>query len=618
MWLRVLLLLLLLIFLLPAVLAQQPKGPANMAKLLRVPNPNDAQAAALLDLSTRPVLEQPFYRYLWVVNGDTQRAQVLSLILNENGRGTQILRPEPFGVGKLLLLRVDLRHYAPRLNDFKEWVQAWEDLQFEPAFNLLITKDILKQVAQGLKHWKGRGWVYRWTKRLQDVPEYTYKGKTFNRKWVYTPKIGPETFTLADLAKAPEDIELIRIPAPYLDQKIRTELEARTQSQAPLLTDGYFTFRATSTIQDKGLYSIVYGGRYYQFTGIRKAKQKGLTDEDQLFEDIGVVDKGTKAEDLFERLRSDMRAAIFRSEVTGSPRRMDFFRSRGGRLDVTSGLVSITHDIANQDVDIGSHPIMNLLKFKDKAREIIWERQNGLHGYALIKAEDGSLQDEVPPDVAKDHTIPPPHTSRLQGSISCKACHEAEGSDGWKLVTNDVKKLVGAQRKNKKLNLFGDVSRANDAIADTLDRLAGLYEGDPERALMRGRDDYALAVLKATGPWKDLKGQTKIVKAASGKLVEMWRDHWYTQVDAFRALHELGIQSDPKEAVKILSTLLRPDLRAAVPIPEINDAIIPEDPRIGALLAGLKLNRWEWDFVRAFAAERAQHRLTTLEKGMRP
>ncbi len=571
--------------------------PQEVPKIKLVSHPNQAVSLALLDLKSIPDYDKPYIRYLWVADNDPNSAKMLSFAINTISRSPTIIRPLPLQKDKILLLRLDLRHYAPRDYDLKEWLSLWEDFQFDPRFSLLITKGALNTFIRGLKGTEGKGWVYGW--HIKNVPPFEHKGETHTQKWVKESIFRG----LSDLDL--DNVDMIRLPSPGIDYQSISALYGYTNSQAPIIDSNYFLFRATSSIQDKGTYSIVYGGRYYQLAGIKKGAKKG-TDEDVLLEDLGVgsVKNGITAKVIFEKLRSDQRAAIFRSGVTGSPRQMEFFRTLSSRLDIGSGLISITHDLKNQDIDIDTHPIANLLDFKDAAREVIWERQNGLHGYALFNGA-GTLQDEAPPDVVKDHTIPSPFTARLQSSISCISCHETEGSDGWKRVTNDVKTLVG---KNK-ADIFGDVSREKNSIQDTLDRLAGLYQGDPERALSRGRDDYALAVLKATGPWKESKSQTDIIKLTSTKLVHNWRAYWYDLISPRQALLELGIETEEKNATKVLNILLKPELRAGVPIPYLGDVIIPEDPRLAALKAGLSINRSDWDLAYSFALERTSYNI---------
>lgn len=582
---------------------EQPK-----AKISPLPTPNDAVLLALLDIKSRPEADRPFIRYLWIPDGSIDAIRAASFSINTISRSgvinrpvpvvlSKILNPKAMQRGKVVLLRLDLRHYAPGVGNLKEYLTLWEDLQFDPRFNLLITKGALKLISLKLPHWQGKGWVCSW--RKEKCPDYVFRGKTYSAKWARFVELRDFRIGQLDL----KNVEVVRFSLPTIDPRARASLELETNSQAPIITDAYFNYRVLSAIQDKGLYSVIYGGRYYDFAGIRKSAKKGKTDEDQLLEDLGLQEN---ARALFAKLNSDRRAGIFRSLVTGKPRQMEFFRIPASGFDVSTGLISITHDLKDQDIDVDTHPIFNLLNFKDQAREVIWERANGLHGYALFNG-DGARQDEAPPDVVKDHTIPAPHSGRLQPAISCISCHQTEGSDGWKKVVNDVKVFVNSRQK---LDIFGDVGQRNQAISETVDRVAALYKGEPENAFIKGRDDYARNVLYSTGPWPELKAQVQIVKAASTAVVKRWRDYWYDTVTPQQALRELGLEVGPKDAKNVFNALMKPDVRAAVPVPEIGDVIIPEDPRIGALKAGLSIPRSDWDLVYAFAAERALHNLS--------
>jgi hypothetical protein len=245
----------------------------------------------------------------------------------------------------------------------------------------------------------------------------------------------------------------------------------------------------------------------------------------------------------------------------------------------------VTHDLRAEDIDIGTHPVMNLLNFKDAAREVIFERTNGLHGFALFDGK-GKRQDEVPPDIAADHSVPSPHATRLQPAIGCLRCHGKDS--GWRVVHNDAKKLLGG---------LLDVFPARKA--DEIDRLAGLYAGDVERKLLpRARDDYNQAILRATGPFKKGKAdQTEIARMTAEGLADLWKSYWYDTVDAQQVLTDLGIKSDPKTAAKTLRDTLPP-------IKLIVEGRIPEDPRIAALMIGLAVNRSDYDLVYSFIASR--------------
>jgi hypothetical protein len=596
--------------------AQDKVGPpAPSLKFL--PTANDALALAAADCKAQHSAARPYLRYVWVTDGEVEHAKVNSLAVNTVGRGTDIIRPMPLGRDRLLVLRLNLRSYAPRAADLKEWLTTWEDFQYDPALNLLVTKGTLRIAQLAFPNAKGRGHVAGWEE--QEVPPYQHTdGHTYRRKKVRVLRV--KDFALADL-KA-EDVDVLRMPSPELDPLAYGELAEMTASAAPLVTDAYFAHRALRTIKDKGLYATIYGGRYYELAGVPLAGAKG-TDEDALFESLGIgnVEQGITAAKIFEKLRSDQRAAVFRSRVTGSPRRGDFLRHLGVQPGVAQGLISVTHDLKSQSIDIDTHPIANLLDFKDDAREVIWERANGLHGYSLYDGK-GKRQDEVPPDVARDHTIPSPHHARLEGAVSCMACHEAEGSDGWKVFPNDVKTLLA---RGGKLDIFGDLK--GGGFVESVSRVAGLYKGEPEGVLVKARDDYARAVLLATGPWKESKaGQTDVVKFAASKLVNRARGHWYDMVDARQALLELGVWIPPPSAVvgvklpggdgaDLFSRLVPPDKRLAVVVAETGETIIPRDPREAALTAGLSISRADWDLTRAFAAERAAPHIAKLRQG---
>lgn len=594
-----------LLLALSLLLGQQPAVPAPKIEIL--PGTSDVLMAAFKDIMNVPEAHRPFFRYLWVRDGTLPSLRGDVFALNVVSRGSGPYRPEIIKDRGVLLLRLDLRAVAPKERDLKEWLKIWEDFQFDPSFSLFTTPGSLKFAVASFPDWEGQGWVCRSRKVAEDCPPYVHTdGHTYTARWVKKVVGAVEKFKLKEV----QDAELIRIPAPDLNQTLWAQLVLLTGSLAPVVSDDYFVARALAAIEDRGIYAQIYGGRYYQLAGIRQTREKNATDEDQIFEDLGVGDikGGKKAIDILNALRGDRRVAVFRSQVTGGPRQVEFFRTLTGAIDETSGLISVTSDLKTQGIDIDQHPLANLLNFKRDAREGIFEKANGFHGYFLTNG-DGKLQAEAPPDVARDHTVPAPHPTRLQSCISCISCHEANGSDGWIEVGNDVKKLL--DRRKSGVDIFTDLSIKKAIQSDVIDRLARLYSGNPERALQKGRDDYAAAVLKATGPWEEDKaGQTTVVKLAATRVVQQWRKYFYDLVTPQTALRELGIAvGDAKDAEKILFSLLPPDKRAAVAVPELGDVLIPEDPRIAALRCGVSIGRFDWDLTRAFVAERVQRQL---------
>lgn len=545
---------------------------------------NEAFAVALADIrAMRNREDQINTRYIWNTTGDFDATRTTSLALNYDSRGTVIVPAMPIGKW---LVRVDIRHYAPQEEDRIEWAKTWEELRFDPRFNLLLTKDTLK-FSLGLDIKKKT--VTKTRRIKKTVPSYL-ADDGFRYDYVFVDETFSDIIIDGDFQG-----DVLRVVGEHIDQRILAELIDLTQSQAPVVSDLYFKSRALRTIKGKvEVYKTIYGGLYYEFNGIKKGFKKG-TDFDNFLDKLGIgnVEAGITAEKVFEKRRSDQRVAKFMSNVANKmPRGIDVFRQLEGRIGDTQGIVSVTHDIGTESVDIGSNAMMNLRKgaVKDKAREVIWEKTNGLHGFALFDG-NGALQDEVPPDVAADDTIPPGYGTRLEPAIGCIRCHLKE--NGWRTAENDVKKLTSGL-----LDIYGDLGAKKQSVPDLVDELAGLYAGDLESKLFpRGRDDYASAILKATGPWK---GQNLInmVKTSGDKLKAEFAAYNYTEMSAASALADFDIPlKEGADAAK--------ELRKWLPPPQVViDGIIPEDVRTGALLIGMKTNRFDYDLSYAFRAAR--------------
>jgi hypothetical protein len=245
---------------------------------------------------------------------------------------------------------------------------------------------------------------------------------------------------------------------------------------------------------------------------------------------------------------------------------------------------------------------MNLIDVKAKAFEAIAESGSGMHKYALFNDKE-ELLDEAAPDVAIDRTVPSPNSARLQSGISCIACHETEGSDGWKPLRNDVKSMLAG-----KLDLFADLSQFHRLQSDAISRAAGLYAGNFTKGLRRARDDYAETILNITGPWPQSGDQTDVVKVAMTKVVDKTRGWYYTMVTPEQALRELGYQAPKDKVLSTLNSLLPPD-----PSGRVGDIYL-EDPRIGALKQGVSIPRWDWALSYGFAAGRVQKTVKAMEK----
>lgn len=606
--------------------------PAPEDKPAVLPVPDDALIMALQDARRLPEFQAPFYRYVWEPEGTEDEVKEATVTLNVISRATIPQQPVVLYGGKLL--RVDLRRYAPRSNDLVDWLKFWEDLRFDPTFSLLLTSDELKNIhfpvervpkvkkkiikkVTRQEHFKIK--VKKQVKVGIGTPflgsdgQY-YQNQKIEEKEVEEDAVREVEDTVEETVEVPvtdTDVSTVRVQGGASDPLLMAELESILQTEAPIVHHRYFERRALTTIKDKGVFADVWGGRYYDFRGIKKAKDvKGkekATDLDVFLElfGLGLVKANFTAEELFNNLRSDQRVAMFKSGVTGKPRTVEWLPSPTGRT--TSGGGAITDDLKDQDVDINTHPIMNLLHFKAAAREAIFFGVNGMLVYALFDG-DGNLLDEAAPDVVVDRTVPAPATARLQCCDSCQSCHDTKGDRGWNPVHNDVTPLLKHQ-----LDVLFDISNLRTDQIDQFDRIAGLYMGNFDDKLRIAKDDYSLSLRRVAGPWKDaLPDGTDTVKVGMGKLIDGERGYWYSQVTPAMALEELGLHVPKDDVLPTLNKLLPPD-----PLSRVGE-VFPEDPRIGALLNGISIPRSDWSLVEGFAAERARRRLSELVAGMKP
>jgi hypothetical protein len=485
----------------------------------------EAVQGALMDATGSGEADE-YTRYIWCPQ---KKFQAVNLACNiAMGRNQLQVKQAPLFEG--VLLRVNLRLFCNDDKDLEDLTRIWEELRYDPTFNLLVTEQNAKFAGQKL-----------------------------------------------------DKDEFIRPLVPdYLPELIA--LQEGLHTKAPIVLDKYFCARALSTIKvdpatkQRNAFTVLLGGLYYEFRGIKRSKDPEYTDEDDFLRLFGVSKK------LFERIKTDQRAALFVSGVTGRQRRVDFFNTPSGRGWDFVGLGSVTHDIRQEDIDVDTHSVMNLLVFKDFAREEIFVGPNGLHVYAIFDGA-GKLLDEAAINVVVDRTVPNPHPPRLQCAISCISCHEADGSDGWKSVRNDAKTLLNSKIMDVTSKDFAEIQR-----------IAGLYTGDFSNGFRIGRMDYSRAVMLCTGPMGDGADQDKIVQTATSEITAAVHNWLYKPVTSADALEELGLIPDKDKPAEQFAKLLPPEPS------EIG--FLPEDPRVGALKLGIAVPRTDWAFTFSYTMSR--------------
>lgn len=498
--------------------------------------------------------------------------------LDDEGQPKVKLGPPVIGGGgSPLLTRVDLGVYWNKARDLERAIRTWDLLTFDPNFSLNITADTIKLLGdsplpEGVK-------FHPEEKRFEaPCKPYTVDGNTYSTKWV----------------------SVIRFPAHHLDARVVADLERQTHSVAPVVQSEYFLMRALATIQggvvpnvaDDALYKDLWGGLYYDFKGVRTAKQAGKTnasDLDVFFEDMGIIDDADGKVKAFDKIRnkmqSDRQASMGESKVTGKPRIVLVLPT----LKTTRGpsVVMITMDFRDTSIDLNQWAFANQLEPRPDAMEIIWTEPDGSQGYALFNGK-GELQREVPGDIANDHGIPRPYTKRLQ-IMGCITCH-AE-NNGWQPMPNEFRAPL-----KRGISIIADVGdKKKRADPERLNTLDNLTEGQLDELLGDLRQSLGRTVLMTTGPWPDgAKDQVDIYGVTGRSIDSLRRRFWFTPIGPEAALRELHVTM-PKEKDKILA-------RFRELTPTTGEGF--EDPRMARLQEGLTLDRVRFDQFKPFLAAR--------------
>jgi hypothetical protein len=508
------------------------------AEFNRLSTPRDAVALAIADCTQLPESSRPFARYFWLPEGSEKELAAFGYTLNaalSNAQSLQYGRP----VSKNLVA-IDLRSVLPDATDFARVfgvLESYVDPYFHVVqrvqvveagqFVVVVSKvAVLKSGAQTIAELpRGRG-----GKVVSQQGEWIQVITRERRGWVNVKDVAIVSFGLHVL------------PRPELDGEriVNAELLADlTQSRCPVFTYPLFQSLSLTTID---------GGIYYDLIGV-----EGLNLSQSLSR-FGVDQRD------FTNADATNRSAVFVSRVTSRPRAGIFGFASGIRPTDGTGLWTATEDIAEKDADPEQDAIDNLAGAKFTAGEAILQRSNGfLAGLAYNAA--GVLQDEVPPDVARDNQAPAPFHARINGWFSCMRCHE---DTGYQDFGNDVKAITNAGGL-----IFGDFSAAPGKELSTVDQLRAQYAGDLTRPLDEARRAHAAVVFRATGkPYEE-------VRAAVVSTYESYENSWVTPQIALRWI---GYECKEPEAKKLFAEIVPP-------LPANVLGVSPEDAAVLGLRA---------------------------------
>lgn len=501
--------------------------------------PCEAVGLAYEDVLSLPEADRPHTRYIWVQNPTAESRAVLNFTIQTAVSQSSVLVPPVF-VAEGNLLRIDLRSLAPQPEQFARLAAVWES-QVDPSFYFInkVVSEVIENVAP-YKHSDGKTYSKRRVKKAVDV-----------KTWAVHTAHGNNG--------APEGLSQV------------------TKSATPIVAQAHFVTKALS---------VDNGGLYYRFMGFdAKPANDKRSDQEFILSLFGASEKQS------EQLRGDERTAQWFSGVTAKPRRVDFFYGTGVRPSSGLPLISITHDPQDGDVDPKQHPMKSLLNLQDRARELLAQRANGTIAYGIFD-QNGKLVETVPDNVAKDHTIPAPHTARLQCAISCISCHGP--NEAWQPCSNDVQVMLRQTVNGRRFNVFDDESSKADP-QDVLDRLAGLYSGNTEEPLQLAREAHERVCYKIGTAAKWKAEPARYARTLSAEVTKQVYDYWFEPITPQKACREMGYEVSEDNAAEAFSKL--------VPLLPVNSVgVSTDDPTFATLRAWtkehpLRVSRADWELV---------------------
>lgn len=378
----------------------------------------------------------------------------------------------------------------------------------------------------------------------------------------------PQFYLTAAIVEAGKVV--VPLFGPHVDQQKGAAIQSLTGRAVPIVS---LEALALNSLQ------AADGGLYYEFMGIKKSTQQGVSDRDAWLKSKGIDIN------VVEARRSAQRAAMITSAVTGKVRVIEIFNG-SSRLGANQGIVAVTYDPFDESVDDPDFdPFLHLLSFQSDGEEIIFELQNGHLGYVLFNA-NGDLIDEAPPNLVADHEIPRPYTRRLQPAIGCIRCHAKADEDGWKPFTNEIRDLLASF-----ISVTDDANKGS--IPEAIEHVARLYAGRLDKPIRRAREDHSDAIVECVGNAAREDGTPWQFEDIGAALAELFARQLYTPVSAETACRELGY--DPG---------MNPSQQLAVLLGQPVDG--SEDVRLALLLIGKSINRAQWDQVFIDAATRAE------------
>jgi hypothetical protein len=198
---------------------------------------------------------------------------------------------------------------------------------------------------------------------------------------------------------------------------------------------------------------------------------------------------------------------------------------------------------------------------------------------------NGKLVKEAPPELVRDHNVPPPNTARLRPGRSCIICHNIPSADGWREFPNDVRTVLDSGR----FDVVSDLANLGITREEAINKLAELYALNVDSAdglLGRARRDYSAAIARCVPTGINFEPDKSLVAQIGQLTRDVIYRYDYERIDAKQAALELGYVVPQDFKGNTLDFALKPDN----PIREI-------DGVAAYLRAGLKINRADFEVI---------------------
>lgn len=499
----------------------------------------DARALAAID-----PLQAANSWYIWLRDpADKDLEIIYDYILNNAvSRADVLLRADRIRAGSDVLLRIDKRRWLPsdaeRANfdaivnaycDPNFYVQGEDTVGGVAAVEQKVTDEALIRQLFTQQYpelvFKAVGARNEKNQVLVTTEPYEKDGKSYSAAYVV-------------LGKAAQPVASGILFGPVVQATVSEDAQALldiTGMTVPIVEAERWMVFSLRTLD---------GGLYYRLQGLDNGQGKRLTQSEWLAT-FGADEEKSKV------LGGRELIGMWASNVTGKPRRGEFFYGINMRPSAGQPLVVITQDNLDETKDVTIHPMYSLLDNRYDATEILATRANGLIAYGLFNG-DGLLQDAAPDNLVRDHTIPKPFTNRLESAISCIRCHGPH--DQWQPMTNQVKTILGATSNGVQLAVIGD-GQAHGVDSATLNtELAKLYSGDLSVPLDLARNSYEAACAKLTGVAREQPDHAKWIVSV---LTDRYERYLYRLITPREALRTLGVACDTEEeSVNLFDALL--------------------------------------------------------------